>query len=385
MPDASPTKWHRAHTTWFFEAMVLERHAPNYQVHDQRYGYLFNSYYEALGPRAVRAERGLITRPSADEIKAYRRYVDDAMIRQMEAMPSEDLRGLAPLIDLGLHHEQQHQELILTDIKHALSCNPTYPAYRPEPRPLYTQLAPPMEWLKHSGGIVSIGHDVNTQGFAFDNEGPPHQVFLQPFQFADRLVTCAEYLAFMEDGGYRRPELWLSEGWDFIKRHGREAPLYWLKSLENQGWRVFTLHGLEALNSWEPVSHVSFYEADAYARWAGKRLPTEFEWEAVAKNYATTSSVYLLHPTVDHAAGLTVKQLYNVLWQWTRSSYDPYPGFQCFEGLASEYNGKFMISQIVLRGGSCATPDNHIRSTYRNFFPPAAQWQFSGIRLAETL
>jgi ergothioneine biosynthesis protein EgtB len=351
MPDASPVKWHLAHTSWFFETLILAAE-PGYVPFDPRFGYLFNSYYEALGPRHPRAKRGMITRPALEEVMAYRRHVDAAIESQL--LRRDDLR--AP-IELGLNHEQQHQELILTDIKHAFFSNPLLPAYRKK-KPL-AATARAQAWLEHKGGLIEIGHDGN--GFAFDNEMPRHKHWLEPFRIASVPVSNGDYLAFMEDGGYRRPEFWLSDGWALVQGEGWDAPLYWL--CDNDGSRsVFTLAGLVPLDPHAPVEHVSFFEAAAFAAWAGKRLPTEFEWEAMAGNFP--------HGTV---------------WEWTRSSYDPYPRFKPFAGAATEYNGKFMVGQLVLRGGSSATPPGHIRNTYRNFFPPSARWQFSGIRLAEDI
>lgn len=370
MPDASPTKWHLAHTTWFFETVVLRPHLPGYRPFDERYAYLFNSYYEALGPRHARPQRGLLTRPSLQEVHAYRRHVDESMSTLIRSLGENDLAALAPVITLGLHHEQQHQELIVTDIVHALSCNPLKPAYRPE-RADSTRgatRASALEWLKQPGGVVRIGHD--GQGFAFDNEGPRHEYLLRPYEIAHRLVTCGEYAAFIADGGYTRPELWLSDGWAAIQREGWNAPIYWSRADESDpseradagNWRVFGVSGLAAFDPDAPVSNLSFYEAAAYAEWAGARLPTEFEWEAAFD-----------------APG--IEQMTEHVWQWTRSSYDPYPGFRPLAGVAAEYNGKFMVGQQVLRGGSIATPPGHTRPTYRNFFPPAARWQFTGVRL----
>jgi ergothioneine biosynthesis protein EgtB len=350
MPDASPVKWHLAHTSWFFETVILAER-PGYKSFDPRFAFLFNSYYEALGPRHARPRRGLLTRPSLDEVLAYRAHVDAAM---MEACAEESLQDT---ITLGLNHEQQHQELILTDIKHAFFQNPLLPAYGSEPA---APRAPQdLAWLEHPGGLSLIGHD--GAGFAFDNERPRHQVLLRPFRIASRPVSNGDYQAFIADGGYRRPEFWLSDGWARVQEEGWEAPLYWLTD-DGVSETVFTLSGVQKLDPHAPVEHVSFYEAAAYAAWAGLRLPTEFEWEAAA-------------PLFSHGA----------VWEWTRSSYDPYPGFKPFAGVAAEYNGKFMVGQMVLRGGSCATPEGHCRPTYRNFFPPAARWQFSGIRLAEDI
>jgi ergothioneine biosynthesis protein EgtB len=348
MPDASPVKWHLAHTSWFFETVILSQR-PGYKPFDPRFAFLFNSYYEALGPRHPRPRRGLLTRPSLEQVMAYRRHVDAAMA---EAHGDESVQDA---ITLGLHHEQQHQELILTDIKHAFFSNPLLPAYRADKPAAHPDQ--PQHWNIHDGGAVTIGHDAN--GFAFDNESPRHQVLLRPFLIAARTVSNGEYQAFIADGGYRRAEFWLSDGWARVQEEGWEAPLYWLKD-DDGSESVFTLSGSQPLDPHAPVEHVSFYEAAAYAAWAGARLPTEFEWEASA-------------PSFDHGA----------VWEWTRSSYDPYPGFKAFEGVAAEYNGKFMVGQLVLRGGSISTPPGHIRDTYRNFFPPSARWQFSGIRLAK--
>jgi ergothioneine biosynthesis protein EgtB len=364
MPDASPTKWHLAHTTWFFETVVLKPHASAYRPFDERYAYLFNSYYEALGPRHARPQRGLLTRPSLEEVHAYRRHVDEAVLALLDSADEQKLATVEPLITLGLHHEQQHQELILTDILHAFSRNPLLPAYRPRagepaPRPLHSQ---PLEWLRQPGRVVSIGH--KGSGFCFDNEGPRHEYLLRAYEIANRLVTCGEYAAFIADGGYARPEFWLSDGWATVQREGWTAPIYWVPA-DDAGlgnWRVFGLSGLHALDPDAPVSNLSFYEAAAYAEWAGARLPTEFEWEAAFD-----------------APG--IEQMTGHVWQWTRSSYDPYPGFRPLPGVAAEYNGKFMVGQQVLRGGSIATPPGHTRRTYRNFFPPAARWQFTGVRL----
>jgi ergothioneine biosynthesis protein EgtB len=348
MPDASPVKWHLAHASWFFETVILSRMS-GYKPFDPRFTYLFNSYYEALGPRHPRPRRGLLARPGLDEVRAWRAHVDAAMLG---ACDKEDLQDL---IVLGLHHEQQHQELILTDIKHAFFSNPLLPAYRAAPP--RSASAQPLEWRGHGGGVVAIGHDGSD--FAFDNESPRHDVLLRPFRIASRPVSNGEYQAFIADGGYRRPEFWLSDGWGRVQEESWEAPLYWLKD-DDGTESIFTLSGTGPLDPHAPVEHVSFYEAAAYAAWAGKRLPTEFEWEAS-------------NPMFDHGA----------VWEWTRSSYDPYPGFKAFDGVAAEYNGKFMVGQMVLRGGSSATPPGHMRPTYRNFFPPATRWQFSGIRLAE--
>jgi len=369
MPDASPAKWHLAHTTWFFERMVLAGRW-GYRPFDPRYDALFNSYYFGLGTPMTRAERGLVTRPCVQEVIDYRHHVDSAVLELIDE-PEQ-----VATIELGLNHEQQHQELLLTDIKHAFWKNPLRPAYNAAP-PVGNAPAPPLSWHEFSGGEERIGHDGG--GFAFDNERPRHTRIVGPFRLASRLVTCAEFQAFIADGGYERPELWLSDGWALQQAEGWRAPLYWLHD-----GSVFTLHGLAALDPAAPVVHVSFYEAAAYAAWARKRLPTEFEWEVASRQ--TTCEGRLLDtaallPRSAPAGGLG--QMFGDAWEWTRSSYDPYPGFKPFDGAAVEYNGKFMVGQLVLRGGSCVTPRGHIRATYRNFFPPAARWQFSGIRLAE--
>ncbi len=377
MPDTSPTKWHLAHTTWFFETFILVPNAAGYTVFDPAFNYLFNSYYEQVGPRHARPMRGLLTRPTLDEVHDYRTHVDQAMRRYLETSPDTDILRL---IDLGLHHEQQHQELMLTDIKHVLSCNPTSPAYQP-PRPREARVEPDLTWIEHPGGLLSIGADDGA--FSFDCEGPRHRVWLEPFRLASRPVTNGEFMAFMEDGGYRRPEFWLSDGWAACQSHGWDAPLYWRHD-PDLGWRIFTLLGLRPIYPDAPVCHVSYFEADAFARWAGKRLPSEAEWEAVAatqpvEGHFVGTGAY--HPLPAQADGLT--QMFGDVWEWTQSAYASYPGFKPAEGAVGEYNGKFMSGQMVLRGGSCATPEDHIRTTYRNFFYPPDRWQFSGIRLAE--
>lgn len=364
MPDASPTKWHLAHTTWFFEQVVLNKRE-DYRPFNARYGEIFNSYYLGLGTPYMRSERGVLSRPSVSEVMEYRAHVDAAM----EVACGDETHATA--IELALNHEQQHQELILTDIKHGLSRNPFYPAYKSS-APSAVESAPPLAWRDHAGGLCQIGHDGD--GFAFDNEGPCHEVLLRPFQIASRLVTNGEYRAFIADGGYRRPEFWLSDGWALAQREGWTAPLYWLDD-----GTAFTLHGVQTVNNDEPVAHVSFYEASAYAAWAGARLPTEFEWEVAARAHPASGN--FLNPNVLHPRASDT-QMFGEVWQWTRSSYDPYPGFKPFEGIATEYNGKFMVGQMVLRGGSCVTPQGHFRPTYRNFFPPPTRWQFSGILLA---
>ena len=380
MPDASPTKWHLAHTTWFFETFILQPYLANYAVFNEAYGYLFNSYYEAVGPRHPRPARGMLSRPGVAEIARYRQHVDAAATRLFAEADVETWRAVAPLIELGLNHEEQHQELILMDAKHALALNPLEPAYLP-PRPAARRTAPPLEFIDFPGGLREIGH--GGEGFAFDNEGPRHKVWLEPFRLASRLVTCGEYLAFIADHGYARPELWLSEGWMTVQREGWTAPLYWRTS--DAGWRIFTLHGARALDDAEPVCHLSYYEADAYARWVGKRLPTEAEWETAAAGLPLAGNLMdrgLLHPQ-PAAPGERLAQMIGDVWEWTQSPYSPYPGFRPAAGAIGEYNGKFMVNQMVLRGGAAVTPPGHIRASYRNFFPPASRWAFGGLRLGE--
>ncbi len=370
MPDASPAKWHLAHTTWFFERMVLPQ-LDGYRPFDEDYDRLFNSYYLAAGMPVERSARGLLSRPSVAEIRDYRRHVDAAMLQACEQP------NLAELILLGLHHEQQHQELILTDVKHALFANPLLPSYAPAATyPIQDVL--PIQWLERSASVATIGHKGG--GFAFDNEGPQHFVVLRPFRLASRLVSCGEYLAFMEDGGYKRPEFWLSDGWALAQAQNWTAPLYWLPG---EKWSIYTLQGVRRLDPNEPVVHVSFFEAAAYAAWAGKRLPTEFEWEAVASEGPVAGSFLDLDYLHPRAALPGRTHMFGDAWAMDAFFLRSLSGLSAFAGLAAEYNGKFMVGQMVLRGGSCATPEGHIRSTYRNFFPPPARWQFSGIRLAE--
>lgn len=386
MPDVSPAKWHLAHTTWFFETFLLIPHLKQYSVFHPKYGYLFNSYYEAIGQRHPRPQRGLLSRPTVEEVYQYRHSVDDAM-QQLIADRSQD-ETIKNLITLGLHHEQQHQELLFTDLKHILAYNPLRPAYQ---KATLTAAASgnsckPEKWLDYPGGLYAIGFAAD--GFAFDNEGPLHQVYLQDYYLAARLVTNGEYLEFMQAGGYEKSEYWLSEGWGLVQKEQWQAPLYW-EQIEGQWW-VMTLAGMQLVNEAEPVCHVSFFEADAFAQWAGKRLPTEAEWEVATAQVPIRGNLLdsgnldsgHLHPIA--ATGATrPDQLYGDVWEWTQSAYLPYPGFKAAAGAIGEYNGKFMCNQMVLRGGSCVTPIDHIRPTYRNFFPPSARWQFSGIRLAQ--
>jgi ergothioneine biosynthesis protein EgtB len=357
MPDASPTKWHRAHTTWFFEQFVLTPHARDYRPFDQRFAYLFNSYYETVGARHARPKRGVITRPDCDEVAAYRDHVDRGIGNLIAASSADTLARLIDLVEIGLHHEQQHQELILTDILHALSENPVAPAYDPAFR-----------WPHAAGegfcalaeGIHTVGHQ--GEGFCFDNETPAHRALIGPVRIARSLVRNGEWLAFMRDGGYARPDLWLSDGWATVCAEGWRAPGHWREI--GSAWQCFTLGGLQRIDEAAPVCHVSYYEADAFARWSGKHLPSEQEWEVAAR------------------AG-ELNDAFGIVWQWTRSAYSPYPAYRPVEGALGEYNGKFMVNQMVLRGSSLATPAGHARMSYRNFFPPGARWQFSGLRLAD--
>jgi ergothioneine biosynthesis protein EgtB len=379
MPDASPTKWHLAHTTWFFETFVLAPHRPGYQVFDQRYAYLFNSYYEQAGPRHPRPQRGMLTRPSAAEVVAYRHHVDAAMAGFLASAACGP--DPAELIELGLHHEQQHQELLLTDILHLLAQSPLRPAYRPASRAA-SPAPQPLAWHPSDGGIGEIGHAGD--GFAYDCERPRHRVLTHPFRLASRAATNGEWCAFIEDGGYRTATLWLSDGWATVQREAWQAPLYWEQRPD--GWWSMTLHGMRPVEPDAPVCHVSYFEADAFARWAGKRLPTEAEWEIAATPLAvagnTMGSGALRPLPADGAPGAPAQMLGDV-WEWTSSAFAPYPGFRAAPGAVGEYNGKFMCGQYILRGGSCATPEGHLRHSYRNFFYPHQRWQFAGLRLAE--
>ncbi len=382
MPEMSPTKWHLAHTSWFFETVVAKAHLPEYRPLDDQYAFLFNSYYNAAGRMHARPQRGFISRPTLKETFAYRQHVDSALEGLLEAADEKQLESLAPLIGLGLNHEQQHQELMLTDLKHAFWMNPLRPVYRPQP-PLESAVWTDLDWRSYKEGLYFIGHQAG--GFHYDNEAPRHQVFLPRFSLASRLVTNREYLAFMAEEAYQRPELWLSLGWNAVCERGWKAPFYWEERAGE--WWVFTLAGMRKLELEEPVCHVSYFEADAYARWAGARLPTEAEWEVAASQVPVEGSFVEaehFHPAPLREPGPAgdLTQIFGEVWQWTQSSYAPYPGYQAAAGALGEYNGKFMCNQYVLRGASCATPRSHARRTYRNFFPPDARWQFAGIRLA---
>ena len=384
MPDASPVKWHLAHTSWFFETFVLAPHLADYRPFHSAFNFLFNSYYNAVGPRWPRPQRGLLSRPTVRDVYRYRVHVDEHVAELFRPNHATALQEAAETIVLGLNHEQQHQELILTDLKHALCANPLDPVYRPvRPR---AGTPPPLAWHAMTEGLTCVGH--HDRGFAFDNESPRHRVFLNGFRLASRLATNAEYLAFMEDGGYDRPELWLSDGWACRQAQGWVSPLFWDK--EGATWSTRTLSGKRPVDPDEPVCHVSYYEADAFARWAGGRLPTEHEWETAAGSSPVSGhfvEAKRYHPAAAPAAGDRgpLFQLFGDVWQWTASPYTAYPGYEPPSGALGEYNGKFMCNQFVLRGASCATPRTHARRTYRNFFPPDARWQFTGVRLAKDL
>jgi ergothioneine biosynthesis protein EgtB len=375
MPDASPGKWHLAHTTWFFEHFVLGRDK-TYVNRDPAWHFLFNSYYQSVGPMHARPERGLISRPSLAEVFGYRQRVD-ASVAELLAKCGDHDAELFELIELGLQHEQQHQELLITDIKHALWCNPTMPAYHGARADMTDSVPAPLKFINGREGIVETGH--RGEGFAFDSETPRHRTLLQPHSLANRLVTNAEYLVFIREGGYREPGLWLSDGWATVQREGWDHPLYWQDDLESE----FTLAGVQGLRPGEPVCHLSYFEADAFARWAGARLPTEAEWESAAQALPVHGNFQddKVFQPVAAAAGEGLQQMFGDVWEWTASPYISYPGFQPLPGSLGEYNGKFMSGQWILRGGSCATPKDHIRASYRNFFPPQARWQFAGLRL----
>jgi len=377
MPDASPVKWHLAHTSWFFETFVLEA-ARAGRPFDPAYRALFNSYYNAVGEPFARPQRGLLTRPDLETVRAYRAHVDGHLIALLERGIEAEL---ADMVELGLQHEQQHQELILTDAKHLLAANPLRPAYRGDLVAPVAADAPPLRWQRHEAGIRSIG--ARPPGFHFDNEGPRHRVWLEGFELASRPATAREFLGFIADGGYRRPALWLAEGFDVARSLGWQAPAYWER--RDSAWLAFTLAGLRPLDLDAPVCHLSYYEADAFARWSGARLPSEVEWEVAAADAPVVGNFVesdRLQPAAGDAGGAGPLQLFGDVWEWTSSAYGAYPGYRPPAGALGEYNGKFMCSQIVLRGGSCLTPADHVRASYRNFFPPAARWQMSGVRLA---
>ncbi len=399
MPEMSPTKWHLAHTSWFFETFVARPHLGEYRPLHPQYAFLFNSYYNAAGNMHARPQRGLISRPTVRETYVYRQHVDAAMRELLEKADDATLDALAPLVVLGLNHEQQHQELMLTDIKHAFWMNPLRPVFRPEKRPRGAGAGPEeagargVGWREFDAGLYEIGHD--GEGFCFDNERPRHRVYLNGFSLGTRLVTNGEFLAFMEAGGYERPELWLSLGWMTVNERRWKAPFYWEK--RDGSWWMMTLAGMRPVGMSEPVCHLSYFEADAYARWAGARLPTEAEWEVASREvpvegHFAESGYFHPAPASDAGAGTEgdaaagagrLEQMFGDVWQWTQSAYSPYPGYRAAAGALGEYNGKFMCNQYVLRGASCATARSHARRTYRNFFPPDARWQFMGLRLAK--
>ena len=378
MPDASPTKWHLAHTTWFFETFVLRDHVPGYRLHDARFPFLFNSYYEAEGRRHARDRRGMITRPTLDEVRAYRAYVDVALAAALPDLPAAALE----LVALGCHHEEQHQELLVTDILHLFGENPLEPAVWPAAPKVPVAMPGPIGWIERPAGIVRVGHDGD--GFAFDCEGPRHDSLLVDHAIADRTVTNGEWAAFIADGGYREAAHWLADGWAWVKAEGIAAPLYWEE--RDGGWTRMGLDGRRAIDPAAPVTHVSFFEADAYASWAGARLPTEFEWEAAAQSQDPAGGNQMDDAgPVEPRPAAGGPAFFGDVWEWTGSAYRPYPGFRAAEGAVGEYNGKFMSGQFVLRGGSCATPRGHARASYRNFFYPHQRWQFTGVRLAKDI
>ena len=380
MPDASPAKWHLAHTTWFFETFVLSEYREDYRPFRAEFRNLFNSYYDAVGDRPARSLRHVLSRPGLHDVHAYRDYIDEAVVHVLSDHPTSQA---VELVTLGINHEQQHQELILTDVKNGLWANPLRPAYRAVlegHKPASSAQSLPLAWRSFAGGMQTAGFE--GEGFSFDNEGPCHQVYLEAYRLASRLTTNAEFVEFMDDGGYSRAELWLSDGWDWIRNNQWNAPLYWER--RDGEWWYYTLEGMKPVAINEPVCHVSYYEADAFARWAEARLATEFEWEVAARSCPVEGNLLetgALHPQAAQSGG-SLRQMFGDVWEWTASAYLPYPNFKPAAGAVGEYNGKFMCNQMVLRGGSCATPQSHVRTTYRNFFPPHARWQFMGIRLA---
>lgn len=388
MPDVSPTKWHLAHTNWFYETFILKPHAADYAEFHPAYNYLFNSYYEAIGPRHARPARGLLTRPTLDEVLAYRAYIDDTLIAFIGSADDTVLQTVLPLLELGLNHEQQHQELMLMDIKHVLSRSPLDPAYRKK-EPVAVLTTHDLAWFNVPGGRYQIGRGESE--FSFDNEGPVHEVLVEDFSIGSRMITNGEYLEFVEDGGYRKPEYWHADGWAVVSSEGWTSPLYWREG-ENGAWNEFTFAGVCPLYHDAPVCHISFYEASAYAAWAGKRLPTEHEWEIAARKFDVEraeeeqtnrlASGFLRPMPSGEIESSSPAQMISDAWEWTQGAYSPYPGFKAPAGAVGEYNGKFMVNQMVLRGASCVTPPGHARITYRNFFYPHQRWAFSGLRLA---
>ena len=380
VPEASSAKWHLGHVSWFFESFILKPHLPGYRPLNPEYDYLFNSHYNDIGPQFPRPGRGDLSRPTVAEVYEFRAHVDRSILELIEVTDPNELGDLGSLIVMGLNHEQQHQELLMTDIKYNLSVNPLRPAYQAGETPR-SEGPRAVQWVEFEGGLQWTDHDAN--GFAFDNEWPRHQTYIGPFSLASRLVTNGEYLEFMAAGGYDGPGPWLSDGWKAVQERGWSAPLYWERV--DGGWQAQTLSGMQPIDEHAPVAHVSYFEADAYARWRDKRLPTEHEWEHAAGGEPVEGTFLesgIKHPVPAPGNGSRLEQMFGDLWEWTQSPYTPYPGYRPLEGTLGEYNGKFMVNQMVLRGGSCATPQSHIRATYRNFFPPDARWQFSGIRLA---
>jgi ergothioneine biosynthesis protein EgtB len=388
--EVSPAKWHLAHMSWFFERFIVHSFVPDYEPYHPQYYYLFNSYYNAVGPQHCRAERGLVSRPTVQEVHQYRQYVDRQMHQLIETSDDEQLARLQPLVTLGLNHEQQHQELLLTDIKHIFSSNPLMPAYLPQERQQHPA-PPPAKWVGFEEGVYEVGLAPETEQFCFDNETPRHRVFLEPFEIASRPVTNGEFMRFIEDGGYQRHDLWLSEAWATVYEQGWQHPIYWYQDPDrDHQWMHYTLAGPVPIDEAEPVCHLSLYEADAFARWAGARLPSEFEWEIAARahplegHFADAGRYHPMPIEEGEADGQPIR-LFGDVWEWTGSQYRPYPGYQPLAGALGEYNGKFMCNQFVLRGGACSTSQSHLRLTYRNFFGPGDRWQFTGMRLARSV